>query len=162
MSPLPRSTWMLAGEVKRAALEFSGAPFSVPSAVSNAPFRPICCRSLLPSWVYFWIMPPGELAIQTLLSWSKWQVCRRYWVGPLRSPATVPSMRLGSPQEWTTEPAGSSSIISGASRPAFRSPSSTSWRLSSSTWSWASMQWPPKPPVTHRFGNGFGKVTSTS
>src|SRR5258708_33914938 len=30
-------------------------------------------------------------------------------------------------------------------------------RLRRSTWSWASMQWPPNPPVTHRFVNGFGK-----
>src|SRR5215472_7671443 len=70
---------MLAGEVKRPAFELSGVPFMVPSKVSNKPLRPIWWRSLLPSWVYFWIMPPGELAIQTLLSGSKWQVCSRNW-----------------------------------------------------------------------------------
>src|SRR5216684_72634 len=70
--------------------------------------------------------------------------------------------QFGSPQEWITLPVGSSSIISGAKRPAFSSPSSTSWRLRRRTWSCASMQCPPNPPVTHRSGNRFGKVTSTS
>ena len=62
---------MLDGMWNIAAAELSGVPLTVPSEESSMPFLPICSSSLLPSWVYFWIMPEGALAIQTLPSLSK-------------------------------------------------------------------------------------------
>src|SRR5882672_4735749 len=141
---------MLEGMKNVAAGELSGLPLAVPSEESSTPFLPICSSSFFPSWVYFWIIPEGAAATQTLPSLSKWQECRRG------------SRRFGSPQELTTFPAGSNSIIGGASVPAFKSPSSTSCRLRISTWSWASTQSPPNPPSTHLFGRGLGQDTSAS
>src|SRR6266446_862345 len=89
---------MLDGMKNCAALEFNGVPLAVPSEESNTPFLPIWDKSLDPSWLYFCTIPEGELAIQTLLSLSKWQLCRRG------------SSRLASPQELMTLPAGSNSI----------------------------------------------------
>src|SRR5580700_5032970 len=95
-------------------------------------------------------MPDGALAIQKLLSLSTKQLCRRG------------SSTLKSPQELTTLPAGSSSMIGGARCPAFKSPSSTSCRFRRNTWSWASTHTPPSPPSTHWSGKGFGQDRSTS
>src|SRR6202040_1433637 len=95
-------------------------------------------------------MPDGALAIQKLLSLSKKQLCRRG------------SSTLKSPQELTTLPAGTSSMIGGARCPAFKSPSRTSCRFRSITWSWASTHTPPSPPSIHRLGKGFGQDRSTS
>ncbi len=133
-----------------AASELSGLPLTVPSEESSTPFLPIWSRSLLPSWVYFCTMPDGALAIQTLPSLSKWQECRRG------------SSSFGSPQEFTTLPAASNSIICGASLPPFRSPSSTSCRLRMNTWSWASTHKPPRPPRIQWSGRGLGQFTSAS
>src|SRR4029077_13176555 len=95
-------------------------------------------------------MPDGALAIQKLLSLSTKQLCRRG------------SSTLKSPQELATLPAGSSSMIGGAKCPAFKSPSSTSCRFRSNTWSWASTHTPPSPPSIHWSGKGFGQDRSTS
>src|SRR5438309_10904473 len=95
-------------------------------------------------------MPDGALAIQKLLSLSKKQLWRRA------------SSTLKSPQELTTLPAGSISMIGGARWPAFKSPSCTSCRFRSNTWSWASTHTPPSPPSIHRSGKGFGQDRSTS
>ena len=62
---------MLEGIKNCAAFEFSGLPLAVPSEESNTPFFPICSSSLRPSCEYFWTIPEGALAIQTLLSLSK-------------------------------------------------------------------------------------------
>jgi hypothetical protein len=59
-------------------------------------------------------------------------------------------------------PAGSNSIIGGASVPPFRSPSITSCRFRISTWSFAFTQMPPSPPSTQRSGKGLGQLTSAS
>src|ERR1700680_4611715 len=95
-------------------------------------------------------MPDGALAIQKLLSLSTKQLCRRG------------SSTRKSPQELTTLPAGSSSIIGGARCPAFKSPSSTSCRFRRNTWSWLSTHTPPNPPMTHRSGKGLGHDESNS
>src|SRR5947199_5637841 len=105
---------MLEGMKNCAALEFNGAPLTVPSEESNTPFLPSWNKSFDPSWLYFCTIPEGALAIQILLSLSTWQLCRRS------------SSRLGSPQELTTLPAGSNSITEGANCPPSNSPSSTS------------------------------------
>src|SRR5215469_14137384 len=141
---------MLEGIKNRAALEFRGAPFSVPSEESSVPFSPICIRSLLPSCEYLRTMPEGELAIHMLLSLSKWQLWRRA------------SRSRKSPQEWTTLPAGSISITGGAMLPASKSPGRTSCRLRRKTWSWASTHRPPSPPRTQCSGSGLGQEVSTS
>src|SRR5258708_16975162 len=90
---------MLDGMKNVAAGELSGLPLAVPSEESSTPFLPICSSSFFPSWVYFWIIPEGAAATQTLPSLSKWQECRRG------------SSRFGSPQELATLPPGSHSII---------------------------------------------------
>ena len=141
---------MLDGMKKIAAFELRGLPFTVPSEESTTPFLPICSSSLLPSWVYFCTMPEGALAIQMLLSLSKWQE----W--------SLGSKSFGSPQELTTLPSGSNSMIGGASRPVFSSPSRTSCLLRMNTWSCASTQSPPRPPSTQRLGSGFGQLMSAS
>src|SRR6266853_4459795 len=95
-------------------------------------------------------MPEGALPIQMLLSLSTRQLWRRG------------SRRLGFPQELTRFPAESISMMGGARRPPFNSPSSTSCRLRKNTWSWLSTQTPPSPPMTHRFGRSFGQSGSTA
>src|SRR6476469_1710220 len=95
-------------------------------------------------------MPEGALPIQMLLSLSTRQLWRRG------------SRRLGSPQELTRLPAESTSMMGGARRPPFNSPSSRSCRLRKNTWSWLSVHTPPRPPMTHRFGRGFGQSGSTA
>ena len=135
---------------KIAALELSGLPLMVPSLESTTPFLPICRSSLLPSWVYFCTMPDGALAIQMLLSLSTWQE----W--------SLGSSTLRSPQEFTTLPSASNSMMGGARRPVFSSPSSTSCRLRMNTWPCASTQVPPRPPSTQRLGSGFGQLTSAT
>src|ERR1700676_2358320 len=95
-------------------------------------------------------MPEGALPIQMLLSLST----RQLWRGG--------SGRLGSPQELTRLPAESTSMIGGARRPPFNSPSSTSCRLRKNTWSWLSTHTPPSPPITHRAGRGLGHNGSTA
>src|SRR5919204_455306 len=141
---------MLDGMKKIAALELRGFPLGVPSEESTTPFLPICSSSLLPSWVYFCTIPEGALAIQMLLSLSTWQECSRG------------SSSFRSPHEFTTLPAASNSMIGGASRPVFSSPSRTSCRLRMNTWPCASTQVPPSPPSTQRLGRGFGQLTSAS
>ena len=141
---------MLEGMKNTAAFEFSGVPLAVPSDESSVPFLPICCSSVRPSWVYFCTMPDGLLAIQMLVSLSTWQEWSRG------------SSFAGSPHELTTSPAGLNSMICGARRAAFKSPSATSCRLRMKTWSCASTHTPPRPPSTHWFGSGLGQLTSTS
>src|SRR5258705_1131012 len=133
-----------------AALELSGFPLTVPSLESTTPFLPICSSILLPSWVYFCTIPDGALPIQMLLSLSTWQE----W--------SLGSSCLRSPQEFTTLPSASNSMIGGASRPVFNSTSSTSCRFRMKTWPAASTQVPPSPPRIHWFGSGFGQLTSAT
>ncbi len=133
-----------------AALELSGFPLTVPSLESTTPFLPICRSILLPSWVYFCTIPDGALPIQMLLSLSTWQE----W--------SLGSSCLRSPQEFTTLPSASNSMIGGASRPVFSSPSSTSCRFRMKTWPAPSTQVPPSPPRIHWLGSGFGQLMSAT
>src|SRR5258705_944615 len=133
-----------------AALELSGFPLTVPSLESTTPFLPICRSILLPSWVYFCTIPDGALPIQMLLSLSTGQE----W--------SLGSSCLRSPQEFTTLPSASNSMIGGASRPVFSSPSSTSCRFRMKTWPAPSTQVPPSPPRIHWLGSGFGQLMSAT
>src|ERR1700682_3267751 len=69
---------------------------------------------------------------------------------------------LKSPNELTRLPSESYSRTGGAGVPTNFSLSCRSPRLTSNTWSWASTQIPPAPPVTRLPGKGFGHVGSTS
>src|SRR5258708_13400800 len=53
-------------------------------------------------------------------------------------------------------------MIGGAIRAAFKSAGGASCRLRMNTWSWASVQTPPNPPIVHSFGSGFGHCRSGS
>src|SRR3984957_11565251 len=131
-------------------LEFRPFPLGEPSEESTTPCFPIWSRSLLPSCEYFCTMPSPLPVSHTLLSASTAQ------------PWGVFGVVSGSPNEFTTFPSGSNSITTGAWRPASRSLSVKSRRFKINTWSFESMDRPPIPPVTQRFGKGLGHAGSTS
>ena len=93
---------MPAGLKKPVWLALSAFPFAEPSEESTTPFLPIWRRSLLPSCEYFCTMPSPVPVIQRLFSASTVQ------------PWGVLGVESGSPKEFTTFPAGSNSITTGA------------------------------------------------